>query len=166
VVLDYSAPTNYTRDLAAGAISTAVVTSSQYLDMLADGQELDYGLIPTLTGQPATVLNGWMWVLTTPDVDRQTLAVAFIEWMLGGERQSEYNQAIHMLPSQRATLRRLDDAAYAQFVGRLLENATLPLTESQAGSAARGLQNALTAVLLGARTAEEATQEMVEQLAG
>jgi ABC-type glycerol-3-phosphate transport system substrate-binding protein len=166
MVLDYSAPANYQRDLATGAISTAVVTSSQYLAMLADGQALEYGLIPTLTGQPATVVNGWMWVLTTPDADRQVLALAFLDWMLDAERQREYNQVIHMLPSQRAILRRLDDTAYAQFVGRLLENAVPPLTENQAGPAARALQNALTAVLLGAQTAEDATQDVVDQLAG
>jgi multiple sugar transport system substrate-binding protein len=165
VVLDYSAPANYRRELASGAISAAVVTSSQYLDMLAEGQELAYGLIPTLTGQPATVLNGWMWVLTTQNADRQELAAAFLDWMLDAERQVEYNQVIHMLPSQRATLRRLDKTAYSQFVARLLDNATLPLTDSQAGPAARALQNALTAVLLSARTAEEATQDVVDQLA-
>lgn len=164
MVLDYSAPANYRHDLTSGVISAAVVTSSVYLDMLAEGQELDYGLIPTSSGQPATILNGWMWVLTTPDADRQALAVAFLNWMLDAERQGQYNEVVHMLPSQRTALRRWDNPAYAQFASGLLDNATLPLTESQAGPAARALQNALTAVLLGARTAEEATQDVINQL--
>lgn len=163
-VLDYSAPANYRRDLASGAISAAVVTSSVYLEMLAEGQTLDYGLIPTASGEPATVLNGWMWVVTTPDADRQALAVTFLDWMLDAERQGEYNEAVHLLPSQYTALRRLVNPAYARFVERLLDNATLPLDENHAGPRARALQNALTAVLLGARTADEATQDVLDQL--
>ncbi len=163
-VLDYSAPANYRRELASGAISAAIVTSSVYLEMLAEGQTLEYGLIPTASGQPATVLNGWMWVVTTPDPDRQTLAVTFLDWMLDAERQGEYNEAVYLLPSQRTTLRRWVNPAYARFVEGLLDNATLPLAESQAGPTARALQNALTAVLLGARTADEATQDVLDQL--
>jgi ABC-type glycerol-3-phosphate transport system substrate-binding protein len=165
-VLDYSTPANYRRDLASGIIPAALVTSSLYLELLAEGQDLAYGLIPTLTGQPATVLDGWMWVMTTADTDRQALAMSFADWMLDEARQEDYAQHVRMLPSQRTTLRRMDDAAYAQFVSRLLDSAILPLAESEAGPAARALQNALTAVLLGARTADQATQDVVEQLAG
>jgi maltose-binding protein MalE len=163
-VLDYSAPTNYRRDLASGAIGAAVVTSSVYLEMLAEGQTLEYGLIPTSSGQPATILDGWMWAVTTPDVERQVLAVAFLDWVLDAERQGEYNDAVHLLPSQHTALRNWVNPAYARFVERLLDNATLPLGENQAGPTARALQNALTSVLLGARTADEATQDVLDQL--
>jgi ABC-type glycerol-3-phosphate transport system substrate-binding protein len=164
MVLDYSTPVNYQRDLATGAIPAAIVTSSQYLAMRAEGQELRFGLIPTATGQPATILDGWMWVLTTPDVERQAVALEFLDWMMDAERQGAYNDMLHMLPSQRAALRRLDDPAYARFVEQLLANATLPLTESQVGLVARALQNAFTAVLLGARTAEEAAQDVMNEV--
>jgi ABC-type glycerol-3-phosphate transport system substrate-binding protein len=164
VVLDYSAPANYRRELASGTISAAVVTSSVYLEMLAEGQMLDYGLIPTSNGQPATVLNGWMWVVTTPAADRQTPAVAFLDWMLDAERQGEYDEAVYLLPSQRSALRRWINPAYARFVERLLDNATLPLADNETGSTARALQNGLTSVLLGARTADEATQDVLDQL--
>jgi hypothetical protein len=85
--------------------------------------------------------------------------------MLEADRQGEYSQSVHMFPSQRRAFRNWFANDYAAFVGRLLDNATLPLPESQNSTAARAMQNAFTAVLLGARTAEEATQDVLDQLA-
>jgi ABC-type glycerol-3-phosphate transport system substrate-binding protein len=165
-VLDYSEPANYEADLAAGTIPFAVVTSTVYLEMIAAGEDLNVGLIPTSSGQPMTLLDGWMWVMTTSDVDRQTSAIAYLNWMLEADRQGEYSQSVHMYPSQRRAVRNWFTDDYAIFVSRLLDNATLPVPESQNGVAARAMQNAFTAVILGARTAEEATQDALDQLVG
>jgi hypothetical protein len=69
-----------------------------------------------------------------------------------------------MLPSQRTAIRQMSDADYATFISDLIANGTLPLTESESGATARVMQNALEEVILGTRTAEEATQDVLLQL--
>lgn len=164
-VLQYTAPSDYEAQLAAGEIDQAVVTSTMYLRLLADGHRLETGLIPTDFGEPGTVLNGWLWVMTTANSDRQVLALRYLNWMLDTERQSEFSAAIHMLPSQRPALLRWESVDYATFVSDLLNNAVLPVSESTGGAAIIAMQTALNAVLSGEMTADEAADDVIEQLA-
>jgi ABC-type glycerol-3-phosphate transport system substrate-binding protein len=163
VILNYVSPTDYLPDLTSGKLDTAVLTSSMYLDLLAKGQRLEAGRIPLASpaGTPATIANGWMWVLTTADPDRQALAVKFLEWMYNPGRQERYNRVISMLPSQRAAMRQLPNTTYTAFVESLLGEAILPSPEGTGSTTARALQSALTTVIAGKRTAEQAVQDVM-----
>jgi ABC-type glycerol-3-phosphate transport system substrate-binding protein len=164
-VLDYTSSTDLAVLLAGGEIDAAVINSGGYLNLLNQGQRLDFGPIPTQDGQPATYLNGWLWVMVSSNPEKQTLAATFINSMLEVEMQGQYSQAIHMLPSQRSALRQWADESYAEFINDQLANATLPLPENIGGTAARAMQDALRAVLTGEQNAEEAVQDVVDQLA-
>lgn len=166
-VLNYSSDNDYLAALQARTIPAGVVSSTAYLGLGADGQPLAFAPIPVQAGQPTTVLNGWLWVLTTTNTDRQAVASDFLDWMLDVERQSQYSQAAHMLPSLRASLRQMGiNTAYADFVTQLLGNAVLPLPDISGTSTARALQDALSAVISGRRTADEAAQDALNQLSG
>ena len=93
--------------------------------------------------------------------DRQARALRFLNWMLDADRQRQYAEIVHMLPSQRTALRQMPDTAYVDFVNTLLANATLPLAQSESGAAARAMQNALASVLSGQHTADDATREVM-----
>ncbi|MCC6802246.1 MAG: extracellular solute-binding protein [Anaerolineae bacterium] len=164
IVLEYIVPGDYRAGLASGTIPAGVVTSSLYLTM--NHEALAFAPIPTISGDPTTVVDGWMWVLTTADAEQQAQALRFINWMLDIDRQGRYNQAISMLPSQRATLRQWEDPAYATFINMLLNNATLPLSEGSGSLSARVIQTALASVISGQRTAAQATQDVIAQLPG
>ncbi|MFN8449796.1 MAG: extracellular solute-binding protein [Anaerolineae bacterium] len=164
IVLEYILPDDYRAGLAGGTIPAGVVTSTMYLQM--DSQALGYAPLPTESGQSTTVVDGWMWVLTTADSEQQALALRFINWMLDVERQGRYTQAISMLPSQRGTLRQWEDPAYATFVDMLLNSATLPLAETTGNTTARVIQSALASVISGQRDAAEAAQDVITQLPG
>lgn len=164
-VLNYSSFNDYLTALQNGTIRAAVVSSTAYLGFGTRGQPLAFAPIPVQAGQPTTVLNGWLWVLTTSNTDQQLSASRFLDWMLNLGRQSQYSQAVHMLPSLRAATRQAGiNTAYADFVTQLLGNAVLPLPELSSSSTARTLQNALAAVISGQRTAEAAVQEALNQL--
>lgn len=165
IVLEYILPDDYRGGLVQGDIAAGVVTSTLYQKMIAGGASLNFAPIPTESGQPSTVVDGWMWVLTSADSEQQALALRFANWMLDIDRQGQYNEAISMLPSQRTALRQSEDPNYAAFVDSLLNNATLPLSDSAGGAAARVIQSALASVISGQRTAEQATQDVVTQLA-
>ena len=87
-VLDYNSAIVYQDQLADGVIDAGLVTSTGYLDLLASGVDLQPAPIPTVSGQPVTVLSGWMWVLVTNDANRQALVADFLSWMLDAERQA------------------------------------------------------------------------------
>lgn len=164
-VLEYLRPTDYVGLIAGAGSGLGAVSSTLYLDLISSGIDLRAASIPTHGGTPTTVADGWMWVLTTSDADRQTHALRFLNWMLDIDRQARYASVIGMLPSQRAALRQLPYPEYATFIGVLLDNAILPLSESESGTAARAMQSALAAVLTGQRSAEEATRDVLNQLA-
>jgi ABC-type glycerol-3-phosphate transport system substrate-binding protein len=160
-VLEYTNPSDYQTLLNSADSGEVVVTSSQYLKLTSDGSKLSVSQIPTASGKPVTMLDGWMWVMTTSDADRQTRALRFLNWMLDADRQRQYTQIVHMLPSQRTALRQMPDTTYIDFVNTLLANATLPLAQSESGAAARAMQNALASVLSGQHTADDATREVM-----
>ncbi|HVU12200.1 MAG TPA: extracellular solute-binding protein [Phototrophicaceae bacterium] len=165
-VLQYVIPDDFRGGLVQGDIPAGVVTSTLYLRMIAEGAKLDYAPIPTVSGEPTTVVDSWMWVLTSADSEQQMAAMRFLNWMQDADRQGKFNQTIDMLPSQRSALRQWEDPDYAAFIDTLLNNATMPLTESSSGVAARTIQSALASVINGQRSAEQATQDVMTQLSG
>lgn len=165
-VLDFTAPQDYAADLAAGDIELAVVTSSIYLSELQNGRELLLAPLPSTTGQPIGVLDGWMWVLTTNNADRQAIVSRFIGWMMDIDRQIAIAESIPMLPSQRASLSQLDvDGLDREQMDRIVANALPRVASTINGSAARAIQTAFISVISGESTAEDAVDSVFSQLA-
>jgi ABC-type glycerol-3-phosphate transport system substrate-binding protein len=162
-VTNYMRPEDYLPTLLDGQSNVLMVTSSMYLDLVAKGGNYLVSPIPEATNQASTVLNGWMWVMVTSEADKQTLALRFLDWTFNANRQSQYTQAIHMLPSLRGTMRQRDGSNYTSFVETLLANAILPLTDSASDATVRAMQTALAAVISGQRTADQAAQDVVDQ---
>ena len=80
------------------------------------------------------------------------------------DRQAEYGRVVTMLPSQRSALERgIAHSATVQPYLDLLDNAVIPITESEGGALAIAMQEALIAVITGNRTAEQATQDVIRQ---
>jgi ABC-type glycerol-3-phosphate transport system substrate-binding protein len=165
-VLNYPTPQDYQAGLVDGRIKAAVVTSSMYLDLLTSGKKLEIAPIPTSAETPSTLVDGWMWIMTAKDASRQDAARRFLEWIFDPGRQGAYTRAIAMLPSTRAGMRSWGTSSYSDFAGSLLANAVLPLDNTESDPTARALQNALVAVISGERSAADATQDVVNQLAG
>jgi ABC-type glycerol-3-phosphate transport system substrate-binding protein len=161
-VLDYARPDDYLFQLAQGKFDAGMITSTQYLNQLSNGQSLEAAPIPLAEGEPSTVLNGWMWVVVTKDKDQQALALRFIEWMLEANRLSSYSREINMLPARRAAMRLWNAGTFTDLANRLMANARLPLANGNA-TTLRAMENALAAVISGQRTPEEAVSDVVEQ---
>jgi ABC-type glycerol-3-phosphate transport system substrate-binding protein len=163
-VLEYSEATDYLADLDNGTLNAAVVNSSLYFRLLAQGQNWRAVPVPTSSGKPVTTLNGWMWVLTTQNADRQALAERFINWMMDAEQQALYAKAVYMIPSQRSAAHiALTTAGDADLLNTMLANPSLLLTSNGGGTLARAMQSALVSVITGQRTADQATQEVIAQ---
>lgn len=162
-VLDYARSDDYLFQLAQGKFDAGVITSTQYLSLLSNGQSLEAAPIPLAGGQPSTVVNGWMWVVITKDRNQQLLALRFAEWMMDTERLATYTRMVNMLPSRRAAMRSWDGGNFTDLANTLLVNAYLPVAEGDSGTL-RSMENALAAVIAGQRTPADAVQDVLEQL--
>ncbi|MBK8027629.1 MAG: extracellular solute-binding protein [Chloroflexi bacterium] len=163
-VLDYAASSDYIDQVLSGAVTAGVLSSTTYLTLRDSGTVLDYAPLPTLDGVPTTLVDGWMWVITTSDADRQEHALQFLNWVFDVDRHATYARTIHMLPSGQSTLRQSADEDYATFVASLIANASLPVSDAAGGVIGRAMQNGLAAVLRGERTAEIAAQDVIDQV--
>jgi ABC-type glycerol-3-phosphate transport system substrate-binding protein len=159
-VLEYDHPEGYPNPLDAA--TAAVVTSSMYLQMTGEGAALSPGYVPTETGLPITVLDGWLWVITSTNSEAQAAALRFLSWMLAPERQLAYHRAIQMLPALQVAQRQLD-ADYAAAVQAMLANAVVISAERLDSRTARALQSAFVSVISGQQTAAAALAEFSAQ---
>ncbi|MDQ7036214.1 MAG: hypothetical protein Q9P01_15685 [Anaerolineae bacterium] len=105
-----------------------------------------------------------MWVLIAQEPEQQQLGLDYIMWMLDSTNQAEVAQAVHMLPSRRSALAEGSTGGVDidPFIN-LLDNAILPITESDGGALARTMQDALSSVLTTERTAEAAIEYVLDQ---
>lgn len=162
-VLEYTTINDYLADLTVGDIDTAVVNSNTYFDMRSNGRDLLAAPIPTASGEPITLVNGWLWVMSTEDSDRQMLVREFLTWMMETDNQRDYAEIVRMLPSQRTALQDADNEAIdVALMDAMLMNAQIPQPENAGAALVRAMQNALTSVITGERSAEAATQIVVD----
>jgi ABC-type glycerol-3-phosphate transport system substrate-binding protein len=161
--MNFLSENDYLTAFINGDYAAGVFTSTQYLLLYQDDNGLQIAPIPTASGQTTGVLNGWMWVLIAQSPEQQQLAVEYILWMLDPVRQAAVAEAVHMLPSRRSALAtvlgEMDNAPYTS----LLDNALLPITESEGGTLARTMQDALSSVLTLEQSAAQATEFVLSQ---
>jgi ABC-type glycerol-3-phosphate transport system substrate-binding protein len=100
-LLQYTRFDEYWNRFASAEANLIGVDSVTYLAHKNTVQNVGLAPIPTLGGNPITALDGWMWVVTTNDPDRQQQALVFLSWMMQISKQSSYTEAFGILPSQQ-----------------------------------------------------------------
>lgn len=156
-LLDYSLSNNYLADFIDGDINSAVFNSSRYLSLVAEDDSLAIAPIPTETGTSTSFINGWMWVMVTHDAEEQAVAIDYLNWMFDSGRQAEIARDVMMIPSRESAM--LDGLAHdidPTFYIEMIENAILPLSESEVGIIGREIQSQFASILTGEQSAEEA----------
>lgn len=148
-LLDYSTLNDYWNAFVNGEAHIASVSSRTFLGMKSSVQNIAYAPIPSLDGSSLTVLDGWLWVVTTQNPDRQQRALAFLAWMMRVGQHGAFTEALGMVPSQTRALRLWDDRAYAEFAETLITTAFVFPEERRNNAAAAALQEAVADVLRG-----------------
>lgn len=168
-VLAYQSPAAYQSEFInrTDRSQLAVFSASEYLAMI-DQQDasLMAAQVPTSSGGGLSIRDGWLWVLVTTDLSRQTLSARYLEWMMEPGFHADFARALYHLPTQPALLEdSLPPAVDRQFFVELLANPTLPLPEHEGGTAPRLMQEALIDILHGDATAAQATRQALSQFA-
>jgi len=165
-ILDYMTPSAYRTEFINTTEGTnyGIFSSSEYLSMLQQESNLYPATIPTNTGDGITILNGWVWVMVTPDPRQQDLSIRFLNWLMQPEFHAKLSNELNQLPAQQsALLDSLPNRVDSAFIEELLSKAILPLPESEGGTVPRAIQEALIRVVNEEATAEEATIQVVQQ---
>lgn len=169
-VLSYQSPSDYLDNFVEGAADAqiGVFWSNEFLAMR--DQHLpgsSPATIPAPNGGSQATRDGWLWVVVTPELTRQTLSARFLEWMTEPEFHAAFSKSLYQLPAQSSILREsLPEGIDVAFYWDLLENAIAPLPESEGGTVPRIMQEALINVLRGETSAATATRQVVNQFAG
>ncbi len=168
-VLTFQSPAAYQSEFISHADRSqlAVFSASEYLAMI-DQQDASLlaAQVPTARGGGPSIRDGWLWVLVTTDLRRQSQSARYLEWMMEPKFHANFARALYHLPSQPALLGdSLPPSVDPQFFIELLEQSTLPLPENEGGTAPRLMQEALIDVLHGDATAAQATRQVRSQLA-
>ncbi len=162
---NYTTVSDYLPAFILEELDTAVISTTTYFDLRSSGESVMVAPLPTRDGDPIGLLNGWLWVITTSNTEQQELAASFINWMMDIQRQTDFASAVHMLPSQRSALQRLDRSVVdVSRLDSISEGAFPPYGDLLNGSVARVLQNGFISVINGESSAEDAVQDIIDQL--
>ena len=161
-ILNYSTTANYIDDFIDGDINAAVLSSSRYLQLASEDDSLAIAPIPAANGTSSTFMNAWMWVMVTQDSDKQAIALEYLNWLFDTGRQAEVARDVMMLPSRESAMNEglAADIDPAFFIN-MIENAVLPLSESEIGIIGREIQNQFALILTGEQSAEDALEAVM-----
>jgi len=161
-LLEFDDVRDYWDRFAAGEAALVAVDSDTYLAQRGGVRNIGLAPVPTHGGAPITALDGWLWVLTTQDPDRQMQARAFLNWMMRVNQQSIVTQALRIVPSQQRALRLWEDQDYVSFAQSLIQSAVVVPVAQRNSSAALALQEGFVAVLEGAAPLDAAELALVK----
>jgi multiple sugar transport system substrate-binding protein len=112
--------------------------------------------VPTQKGEPLTILRGRALAITSRDTAQVAAAVSLIQWLMEPDNAVAWHQITATLPTRHETLQRMGDDPYWDFLRRALETAVPAPSFPQYDQIGRVLQQAVTEVIGGDSTPEEA----------
>jgi ABC-type glycerol-3-phosphate transport system substrate-binding protein len=164
-LLEYGAVAQYWPLFLSGKASIAQVDSTTYLAQRGSLAGVATLPLPMLSGT-ATIVDGWLWVVTTADPDRQAKVLDLLAWLMRADHQGRLLRALAMLPSRRSALDTWGDDPYAGFAGSLLQQPAVPPLDLVDPRVAGLLQKAFEDVLRGRKSADNAADDALKQLGG
>ena len=156
-MMGFTQTEDYLKQLTDGDLNAALVTSSEYLSLANVG--LAAAPFPLAAGDPTSTVDGWLWVMLTPDHVRQAAALRFVDWMANPVRMSAYSAAAAMLPARRGALQLWAENPYRTLMDGLLTAGFVLPTDERSDASLRAIEAGLPAVLSGQRSAEQAARD-------
>ena len=147
----------------SGGAAMSNVYATRYLAEQEALKDSDFASLPTWDGRVVTLSRGWALAIVTADPAHQTAAAQFIEWLLAPENNAAWAQAAGRLPTRRSALYVWGtEDEYSTFLQEQLEAAVFRPSGPGYVEAAQRLQQAVSDVLTGAATPEEAARQALE----
>jgi multiple sugar transport system substrate-binding protein len=147
----------------SGETDLVITWSSHYLsNMLADTAMAP---VPTENGEPYTLANGWVWALSTPHTERQSLSAELAEYLTDSEFLAQWSEAAGTIPPQPSAMRGWSDTSLQALVNRIAVSARIIPSTDLLTSLGPPLQQAVVAVLKEQSDPQVAAQAAIENIA-
>lgn len=134
--------------LRSGQVDLIESSSRSYLLEQAEGDDFTWAPLPTMTGEPLPVIDGYLIVMTTGDPRKQAAAARLLAWLFNPTTLENWSRSTGWLPARRTVLRDVvEDEGYANFLDTQLERGWLRPGGTSWSSFAQTLQEQFRAVL-------------------
>ncbi len=164
-MLDTADPAAFWSDYKEGKIGLTHIDSHTYL---SDRHQLHSSVpaaIPTQTGEPLTIVHGWVMVLVTHDPFRQEAALRLMETFLNTEANAAWASYAQGIPARQSAFDVVaTDDPYWQFLGGYLNAGIAPPRFKGFEALSSSMQQAVIAVLSGNASVDEAVQTALDSL--
>lgn len=148
-LLQLTNPTETWQMFSARQAGLATVRSTDYLAARDTLTGTQFTWIPTASGEPFTLVDGWMWVITTRDPNRQQAAMSLVNFLMDPINHGSFTEAAGWLPSQPEALNVWTQTdQYASFADQVLANAAPVPEAGLQATVGVAIQDALESVLL------------------
>jgi ABC-type glycerol-3-phosphate transport system substrate-binding protein len=142
-VLEYSTVEQCWPKFLQAEVVMSNISSDLYLSVLTE----QVTSVPTRDGRAVMLSRGHSWAVTARDLERQTLALELLEWLLDPVNLTTWNRSAGHLPTRRAAFEQMERTFYVAFMYGQLESAMpYPMSETHE-RIYRAMQEALDAVL-------------------
>ena len=128
-----------------GTIPMTIAWASRFLSQPEEG--VAAALLPTPTGTPYTLANGWVWAIASPQPERQKLAIQLAEALTDGNFLARWCPAAGYLPTRSSALTGWSAAAQQSLLGQIVQSAQLYPSADILDSLGLPLEEALLKVL-------------------
>lgn len=141
-----------------------VTWTSRYLGNLPG----DTAAAPLFTpgGEPFTLANGWVWAISSPQIERHALSAELAEFLTSGDFLARWSAAAGYLPPRNSALAGWNDAALQGLAERVARSAQIVPPADVLAVLSPALQQTTIGVLKDQIDPETAARQALEQLPG
>ncbi len=162
--INYTASSEYLEQLALDKRQQYVVTSTEYLRARQDDATLLPAGIPSTDDTPQSILDGWCWVIVTPNEAQQRHAAQFIASLENDQLLVSMALSTSMLPANPALLSEVVGTRDDELFTRLLQNARVLLLDPESMILERAIQTSFQGIVSGSLTVDEAIASVESQI--
>ncbi len=147
-----------------GRTDFAVIWASRYL--ASPGANTAIAPLPTRSGQPYTLANGWVWALDAHQTGRQALSIELAEFLTEPGFLANWTEAAGYLPARVSSLNAWSNTSVRAAIDPLAVSARLQPAADIISSLGNPLQQATVRVLGQQQDPAKAAQKAADGLTG
>ncbi len=133
-----------------GDAEIAIVPASLFYNQQGEADEIGFSPLPSLDGQPRSVVTTWSFVVVTQIPERRERALALLQQLFEPQFHGEWSWSARQLPTQPDALAYWDTSdPYTLFLQEMLTNSVPAPNPRLLGELTRALQQAQKMLLAG-----------------
>ncbi len=156
---DMTTPTEAWNYFQSGNATIIFINAEAFLAQRAQGNGSSFAPLPTSRTATSPVVRGWVWAITTPNVERQAISAELITYLTNPQNLGAYSSAMLIPPASSDAFEAWQINAYTTFLDTQLAAAVAYPNRLSINSL-----NALTTVTVATLKQEITLEEAILQI--